>query len=91
MPNSRFPAFSLKNLTDTQKCVWVMRYRYGWRLRQIAMELGTSVPNVSQILRRAQLSAGLPRKAYFGVIRTRPTRARAYYLSRVFESEHPSG
>ncbi|HZK80484.1 MAG TPA: hypothetical protein VFC46_05435 [Humisphaera sp.] len=33
---------SLKNLTDKQRKVWRMRYRKGWRMRRIALEMGMS-------------------------------------------------
>jgi len=33
---------SLKNLTDKQRQVWRMRYRKGWRMRRIALEMGMS-------------------------------------------------
>jgi hypothetical protein len=81
------PNFDLKNLTDTQRQVWIMRYRYGWRLKKIALKLGTGCPNVCQILRRAQKQAGIPRMAYFGVIRTQGPRVRACSLSQVFASQ----
>jgi len=35
-------AISLKNLTEKQRKVWRMRYRKGWRMRRIALEMGMS-------------------------------------------------
>jgi hypothetical protein len=83
------PNFDLKNLTDTQRRVWVMRYRYGWRLKKIALKLGTGCPNVCQILARAQKQAGIPRTKYFGVIRTKGRRRRAFPLSQAHSWHEP--
>ena len=30
----------LKDLSERQKKAWLMRYRYGWRLKKIAVALG---------------------------------------------------
>jgi len=75
---------SLKNLTDRQREVWRMRYQYGWRVKRIALELGTSWPNVCQILRRARHQAGLPYRRNISVIRTKPRVIRGQSLSRFF-------
>ena len=48
------PNICLKDLTEKQRDAWTMRYRYGWRLKHIAIELGTHQPAVSRLLRRAR-------------------------------------
>jgi len=76
---------SLKDLTEKQREAWQMRYRYGWRMTRIALEMGTSKTAVSQLLRRAQGRAGLPRRKNVSVLRTKPRLARAGSLSAVFD------
>ncbi|HWE02436.1 MAG TPA: sigma factor-like helix-turn-helix DNA-binding protein [Tepidisphaeraceae bacterium] len=76
---------SLKDLTEKQKEAWRMRYRYGWRMKRIAIELGTTEPAVSQLLRRAQRRAGLPATSNVRVLRTQPRLAAMQSLSSVFD------
>jgi DNA-binding NarL/FixJ family response regulator len=73
----------LKKLSPRQRDVWLMRYGYGWRMKRIALKMGISRPAVSQLIRRAQKSAGLP-SCRFSVIRAKPRRASARSLSDVF-------
>lgn len=73
-----------KNLSDKQRDAWRMRYRYGWRMKRIAIELGTTAPAVSRLLQRAQLKAGLPRRTNVSVLRTQPRLARVQSLSPLF-------
>ena len=74
----------LKGLTDKQREVWRMRYRYGWRMRKIALKMGMSPNGVSQMIARAHARAGLP-KVRVGIIRTKPLKVRFFQLSEVFE------
>jgi DNA-binding transcriptional regulator LsrR (DeoR family) len=75
---------SLKNLTDKQRKVWRMRYRKGWRMRRIALEMGMSDSGVSKMLQRAHARAGLT-VCRVSVIRGKPRNVRLYLLSEVFE------
>jgi DNA-binding NarL/FixJ family response regulator len=75
---------SLKNLTGKQRKVWRMRYRKGWRMRRIALEMGMSDSGVSKMLQRAHAKAGLP-VCRVSVMRGKPRDARLYLLSEVFE------
>jgi DNA-directed RNA polymerase specialized sigma24 family protein len=74
----------LKLLSPKQRDAWVMRYRYGWRLKKIALRLGTSHQAVSAILRRAQLRAGATEAHRITAFPTRGRRVRAVSLSDVF-------
>lgn len=75
----------LKILSPKQRTAWVMRYRYGWRVRKIALKLGISHQAVCAMLRRAQFRAGASEYHRITVIRTKPRRARCYSLSDVFD------
>jgi len=75
--------FSLKDLSEKQRDAWKMRYRYGWRMTQIALVLGIKQPAVTRLLQRAHSSAGLPKVKYFNVKRTKPRRATARSLSGI--------
>jgi DNA-binding CsgD family transcriptional regulator len=75
---------SIKNLSDKQREAWMMRYRYGWRMKQIALELGISPNGVSKILHRALVRTGLPRRSNIRIIRTKPRLASVQSLSDVF-------
>ena len=68
-----------KNLTPRQRQAWVMRFRYGWRMRRIALKLGIKPNTVSELLQRAQLRAGVGR-GRIGVIRTQPQVVRSLEL-----------
>jgi len=71
----------LKNLTARQHRAYVMRFRYGWKIQRIAQELGIDPSSAGQLIKRAQLRAGLGR-VKVRVIRTKPRRVRAASLSR---------
>ena len=51
---------SLKFLTDKQRRAWDMRYRRGWRMKRIALAMGVKPCEISRLLKRATLRAGLP-------------------------------
>jgi hypothetical protein len=51
-------------LTEQQRQVFLMRYRYCWRLAQIALRMGTTRQAVHDLLQRAHLRLGFPRLAY---------------------------
>lgn len=70
----------MKHLTQRQQRAWIMRYRYGWRLTQIAVELNRSPAGVSRLLRRARMAAGLGASPYQSVIRKAPRERRAVSL-----------
>ncbi|HET6248635.1 MAG TPA: sigma factor-like helix-turn-helix DNA-binding protein [Tepidisphaeraceae bacterium] len=74
----------LKYLSQRQREAWIMRYRYAWRLSKIAINMGISQGGVSKMLSRAFERAGLP-KCRVSVIRTKPKRVRALYLSQIRE------
>lgn len=63
----------LDNLTARQRQLWTMRYRYGWRMKRIGLELGITVSGVSKMLIRVHKRLGLP-KYRLSVIRTKPRR-----------------
>jgi len=44
------PRISLKNLTGSQRKVWLMRYRKRWRMTRIALALGMPQSGVSRML-----------------------------------------
>jgi transcriptional regulator len=76
---------SLKDLTEKQREIWRMRYRYGWRMKQIAIAFETTEQAVSQILRRAQRRAGLPPAKNVRIVRTKPRLVGTQSLSSIFE------
>ena len=78
-------AISLKDLSHKQRDAWRMRYRYGWRMKRIALELGSNESAVSRLLLRAQRRAGLPRTPNVSIIRTKPRLAPTQSLSGVFD------
>jgi DNA-binding NarL/FixJ family response regulator len=61
------------NLTARQRKLWTMRYRYGWRMKRIGLELGITSNGVSKMLARVHKRLGLP-KCRISVIRTKPKR-----------------
>ncbi len=73
---------NLNHLTAKQYEVWIMRFRHRWRLKTIALRMGTTPQAVSALIQRAQRSAGLPggyRRV--DVIRSKPRKVRAMSLS----------
>jgi DNA-directed RNA polymerase specialized sigma24 family protein len=74
----------LTQLTEHQRRIWKMRYQYRWRLRQIALELGTSRSTVCRVLQLARVRAGVPRGDDVSVIRRKPRLVRAVSLSVCF-------
>ncbi|HZK80491.1 MAG TPA: hypothetical protein VFC46_05470 [Humisphaera sp.] len=76
---------SLKDLTERQREAWLMRFRYGWRIRRIGLAFGMTEQAASQLLLRAQLRAGLPRAKNVRIIRTKPRLARMQSLSSVYD------
>jgi DNA-directed RNA polymerase specialized sigma24 family protein len=79
------PNINLTDLSDKQRQVWLMRFRYGWRMKRIALELGIRPHAVSQLLQRAQRRAGLGRPRRVRVIRAQPRLAAVQSLSTVFD------
>ena len=73
----------LDSFSRKQRQAWLMRYRYGWRMKRIALELGMSVSGVSRLLLRTHARAGLPRCRYVRIIRTKPRLTGVWSLSRV--------
>lgn len=71
--------------TERQQQIWVMRFRYRWRLKQIAVELGMSHQSVAQTICRARLRAGVPRAHKISVIRTKPQLARPGSFQSIFD------
>jgi hypothetical protein len=70
----------LNNLTARQRQAYILRFRRGWRLRRIAVELGITVSSAGELVKRAQFRAGLG-KEKIGVIRTRPRATRQLSLA----------
>ena len=60
--------FVMKNLTPKQRQALLMRYGYGWRMKRIALRMGSSPQAVSALIQRAQRAAGMPRRC-FDVVR----------------------
>ena len=77
----------LTNLSEQQRRAWIMRYRYGWRMRRIAVKLGISTSGVSKLLLRALPRVGLPRKTYIRIIKTKPRLTRVRSLSGISENQ----
>lgn len=71
-------------LTEKQLAVWRMRYRYGWKLKKIAVEIGISERGVWKMIGRIHKRLGLP-KYRVSVIRCKPRPIWVYSLSDVFE------
>jgi hypothetical protein len=70
----------LKNLTARQRQAYILRFRRGWRLRRIAVELGITVSSAGELVKRAQFRAGLG-KERSSVIRIRPRGTRQLSLT----------
>ena len=76
-------AISIKMLSEWQQKAWIMRFRYGWRQQRIALSLGISQSSVSRLLQRGMLRAGLPRRRYVRILRTKSRLAAVVSLSDV--------
>ena len=76
---------ALKILSARQEQAWIMRYRYGWRLKRIALKMGITKGSVSKLLLRASARRGLPRCHNVRIIRTKPRLATVVSLSDVFD------
>jgi DNA-binding NarL/FixJ family response regulator len=63
----------LDKLTARERKFWTMRYRYGWRMKRIGLELGITANGVSKMLARVHKRLGLPKRR-ISVIRTKPKR-----------------
>jgi len=70
----------LNNLTARQRQAYMMRFRWGWRLGRIAAEMGITVSSAAELVKRAQLRAGLG-KEKVRVVRNQPRRMRAMSLT----------
>ena len=64
-----------------------MRYRYGLRVKRIALKLGITTSGVSKLLLRALPRVGLPRKTYIRIIKTKPRQTRVRSLFSVSENQ----
>ncbi|HZL37920.1 MAG TPA: hypothetical protein VFC78_21565 [Tepidisphaeraceae bacterium] len=75
----------LTDLSDKQRDAWRMRYRYGWHMKRIALELGSKESAVSRLLLRAQRRAGLPPTRNVSLRCAKPRQARTQSLSGVYD------
>jgi DNA-binding transcriptional regulator LsrR (DeoR family) len=75
--------FYKHRLSDKQLRAWRLRYRNGWRLKHIALEMGISISGASRLLQRAQVRAGIG-KCRITVFKKKPRVVRAVSLSNVF-------
>ena len=80
-----FPNISLTQLSDKQRDVMEMRYRYGWTFEQIARRLRISRQSAHELLQHAHLRAGLPRLARRRVRPPKPRLIRQIQLSTMGE------
>jgi len=71
---------TLNNLTARQRQAFILRFRRGWKLRRIAMKLGISVSSAAELVKRAQLRAGLGDEKVL-VVRAQPRVMRARSLA----------
>ncbi len=62
-------------LPEKQRQLWTMRYRYGWRMKRIALKLGLTESGVSKMLARVHKRLGIP-KYRVSVIRKKRKRIR---------------
>jgi hypothetical protein len=72
---------SMKDFSEKQRRAWVMRYRRGWRMKRIALKMGVTPSEVSKLLKRAMVRAGLPWRPNVRVVRTKPRKIMAISLS----------
>ena len=70
----------LENLTPRQRQAYVLRFGRRWRLKEIAAKLGITISSAGELVKRAQLRAGLGRTKV-RVIRTQPRATRARSLT----------
>jgi DNA-binding NarL/FixJ family response regulator len=49
-------------LSDKQLRVWRLRYRHGWKMKRIALELGISRSGVCKMIGRIHGRLGLPKR-----------------------------
>ncbi len=70
----------LKPLSETERVAWRMRWKYGWRMKKIALKMGYSTSGISKMLARAQIRVGLPKRRV-SIIRTKPRPVRVRSLS----------
>jgi len=77
----------MTKLTEKQRQVFVMRYRYCWRLGRIAGRMGTTRQSVHDLLQRAHLRPRFPRLAYRKPWQPKPRRRqrKPLYLSELTE------
>jgi len=71
---------TLNNLTARQRQAYILRFRRGWRLRRIAGKLGITVSSAAELVKRAQLRAGLGNEKVL-VVRAQPRVIRARSLA----------
>jgi DNA-directed RNA polymerase specialized sigma24 family protein len=76
---------SLKFLSEKQRRAWEMRYRRGWRMKRIALAMGVTPCEVSRLLKRAMLRAGVPWRRNARVLPVKPRAVRVVSLSGVGE------
>jgi len=72
---------SLKYLSDKQRRAWELRYRRGWRMKRIGLAMGVKQSEVSRLLKRAMLRAGLPWLPHARVLPVKPRTTRVLSLS----------
>ena len=71
---------TLNHLTDRQREAYILRFRRGWRLRRIAEKLGITVSSAAELVKRAQLRAGLGNEKV-RIFRAQPRAVRAVSLA----------
>ena len=76
---------TLKFLSDKQRRAWDMRYKRGWRMKRIAVAMGVTPCEVSRLLKRAMLRAGVPWRRNVRVLPVKPRAARVISLSDIGE------
>ena len=75
---------TLKNLPARQRQAYILRFLKRWRLRRIAAELGITVGSAGELVKRAQLRAGLGKES-MPIIQKQP---RARRLLSLTDWEH---
>jgi len=74
---------SLKFFSEKQRRAWELRYRRGWRMKRIALAMGVTQGEVSRLLKRAMLRAGLPWRSHARVLPVKPRTVRVLSLADV--------